>query len=550
VSRNDPPTLTDPYANEGPSSSGPPSDAPPPAAPDAPRLEGLRKERPTYEITATPAPPAAVSPFVALPLPAPPKPKKTRARRKVPWRTLGIVAGSIAASGLAAGGVALYLYTRSAPIAPCSLTDLPKSTAYVERLPTKWVFLDVGDLSEAPPEAAWSHYAEHFCGGTDLFQNLLRAQGERQRTVAAYALRERRDTGDALDCGKHLAEAHDGSRSYYVRIMVPKSSTDDDDVAASGGDSEADKRPIPAWFAVDRFDVDELPPTMRRFRSVHDHGELSDTRCLLLPGSGREDDCVGRSPATARLDRTDLFFSGTLDHLGYLAQKARQGPRFDQDVLTEIGDRVAGFDAAVIGTHEGFPPSWVRRMGIAAPSSDSGGTSFDQPLLAAIDDADAHFGIGDSFTAARGGRFHLELVPRRAKDAETLADALQTWRTAFLDDRDARDPDFEPLLGYAPRSTEKEYRAMVHAASLAALRDADFKVEDGLVRFDVEVRYDESGDRLADEYLKELGVRAKLAAEVVRALYEGDKPDRDALLELGGSELMSQIERPSLTTED
>jgi hypothetical protein len=188
-------------------------------------------------------------------------------------------------------------------------------------------------------------------------------------------------------------------------------------------------------------------------------------------------------------------------------------------------------------------------MGIAAPSSDADGTAIDKPLLEAIDDAEAHFGIGDSFTAARAGRFHLELVPRRAKDAGALADALEAWRKAFLDDR-GREPDFEPLLGYAPRGVEKDYRAMVDAASVEALRGVEIVTKDGVVSLDVEVKYDDKGERLADEYLAELEGRAKLAAGVVRQLYEGDKPDRDTLLELGGSELVGLMENPRLSPED
>jgi hypothetical protein len=46
-------------------------------------------------------------------------------------------------------------------------------------------------------------------------------------------------------------------------------------------------------------------------------------------------------------------------------------------------------------------------------------------------------------------------------------------------DLDGREPDFEPLLGYTPLPTEREYRAMVHRASLAVLEEAPIEVDDG-----------------------------------------------------------------------
>ncbi len=71
-----------------------------------------------------------------------------------------------------------------------------------------------------------------------------------------------------------------------------------------------------------------------------------------------------------------------------------------------------------------------------------------------------------------------------------------------------------------------------------------------MVSLSVEVAYDPAGRRLADDFLAELAERAKLAAEVVIALERGERPERDALLELGGSELVSLVDRPENGVED
>jgi hypothetical protein len=523
VSKNDSPTLTDPYASDAP----PPSERPP----------GVPSASPT--LVSGSAPVEKKSPWAE-------DVEKKKRRRRWAIRAASIVGAAAALGGLIAGGVFLFRRARAVPVSPGPIADLPASTVYIERLPTRWIYLDVGDLAEVPPEAGWSHYAEHFCGGSDVFQNLLRARSDGARRLVAGAIASRRDTGDALECGKRLLESHVGGTSFYVRAIVPPPNRVLEPERRDSGE-----RPTPEWFAVDRFDVEKLPDSSRRYRSWNDKGALDGTRCLLPPGAAPRKNCGPSAQAAARIAKTDLFVSSTLEHLQYFgSEHGEGGKRRDADVLEAIEKRVGTFDAAVIGTHEGFSPSFPRRLGIAVAKSEGAGGPDDAALLGIVDETESHFGIGDGFSGAKGGRFRLELVPRRAKDADAVARALDKWRDRLVRDLDGREPDFEPLVGYTPLPTERDYRSMVHHESVDALRDAEVETEDGVVSLSVEVAYDAAGQRLAEAFLADLAERARLAAQVVDQLEKGERPDRDALLDLGGSELTGLLDRPENGVED
>ncbi len=596
MARKDPPRLTDPYGSgseppppnrsslpsvpdlpppRGPSLAGPPPrgpappDAGPPAAtrgplqdPNQPPGRPDDAEARASLSVLRPEQPAALRASqidgrelatVGFPLgEAPPTPRRRRL-----GLALGAIGGVLAVLALAVGGLIWYR-ARPTPVTPFPLKSLPESTVLVGR-DAGGVFMLGLAAAELPPEADWSRLSAELCGGTDVFGLLMRPTRRYARLGLADAMENRRQISDALGCGRTLAKARKGQAAYYYSVKLP--TKDEEKPTKAPKRDERHERgepelPVLRLARVHLFHVDLTTPpdTTRLFREHRDRAGLAGTRCLVRDRDGgrAESECTDFSRASAHLEGTSMWVGGTLQ--GITAFGKDFSPKAtnklaDEDVWNDLTARFERYAIAEIGTHEVFDPLFLFHTGFGWTSQDQALTEAYDKLQRLVVKYEAWWAVGDR-VGPDGGDLRLDLVAKGDSEAIDLLLDVKEWHAALKDlvDKHAEAPESKEDEDL--KRAERDYYKMLHASAAKAIKDALIEREGKRVTLTVDVKYDEE-DRRKMAATRELALeRAALAAKIVAALAQGDKPDEDVLRQLGGRDLIEAVKDPDKTRRE
>jgi hypothetical protein len=492
-----------------------------------------------------PSHPGALPPAeIAAEPPTQAKPKKSRA-----GLVIGLGVGFLVLAGAAAGG---WFWYRSRPVAvlPFDVKSLPEDTVAFSRDDGGVYWYGLHE-SELPPEASWSYLSKHLCGGTDVFSLLMRPTEKSSRFGLADALVERRQLSAAMACGRNLGKQRDGRVTYRVVVKLPDEKKDSPLSPKPGEKGEAEKPAPPRVVQLHLFPIaaDKLPDTAKRFKEARDRGGLASTHCLMPEDEGKRKDegCADYASASARLEGTPYWVSGAYAGVSVFGRdfSPKATNKIDKpETWDELAARVRGYPYAELGTHEAFNDWFLFHTGFGRHiAEDKEFAEILERLPAAVTKYEARWTLGDS-VGTEGGELRLEIVAAGDSEAIDLLLDVKEWHTALKERLKAMGDEADPKVDEEAKRAERDFRETVQQTGRKAIEDATIERDGRRVIFLATVVMSDD-DKTKMRAMRELALeRSKVAAQVVTALAEGDKPDESLLRSLGGGELVDIFRDP------
>lgn len=462
-------------------------------------------------------------------------------KSKVPLIAGGSV-GALAVVGGIVWGVSAM--GGGAPL-PMSKGMLPKDTTMVARMK-----IDIAQVGgeDLPEEARWSRLASRYCGGDDVFSDLLNADREYARKEVARMLSSddaRDDLQTALKCGKELAGAFPfGGSSYRIKV------------------GEHDDKDAYSLSFVE-MKVDEMPDATDRRRGASDPDNMQHAFCRLTRYDEKKK-CDDESFIFAKLDETNLWLEGAqkaLDQFGEDVDLEGGHTSNDLDLLEDLAREFSGYDEAIvtIDVDRDFRDPLASHLGGRYLKKADKETLEDlqetaDELREDMEDIKGYgFGTKGDFGHGQTAEVYLVVYADDDSTAEKikkeyddflgeLGNAIEEGFENFEDeDEEKSDEKLSARQKDRKRLREKITKAQIEA-SVAALKELKAEVSGDKVTISLELAPD---DRLKEDiaaYTKETMEVAKAAATLVDNLAAGDELDAEALDTVGGDDLKDSID--------
>lgn len=439
-----------------------------------------------------------------------------RRKSRVPLFVGVGVAGLIVVAGVV---LVLVLVLRRKPTIPLAWTQLPTDVVSMQGHDrAKLRPYNLGARAADLPEAStWSWLAVNLCGArVDLFLELISSMHGGSSKRLERALREPEALGKALRCGKELAAVL--PEPYRVHIFT-----------MSGR-----KHRLPVTLLP--LDVETLPAGSPGFVRETDPDHLEGTRCL----SGEDDENparpekTGRSAddprrdcprATARVSKTNVFLSGTLEALDAF------GDDYSPDAKHKANKLLAELFAARDGT--------IVRVG---SGDDDGALAV---LPGGVGDAELRKRVQKTLRDVKAwaistlihpeddgfGTDTFDFVCSSASTAKDVGDAIERWMKA-AGERARDEQDKEPKSEEREAEERKAWWSAKRGVVARGYRDATVKVDGDTVRLVVAYDPDERTQRAWSALEDWNAGRMKKAARIIDLLIDGKTPTDDELDEV------------------
>ena len=436
----------------------------------------------------------------------------------------------------AAGGAAWYFLKGGGGSAfPCDVANLPEETAGVTMVSVDAMIAKSGgfETGDVPDQARWSDYAQTFCAGRDVFSAAMGADDKYGAKSLAKIIEERKDAQKYLECGKTVAGKAKGGTAWAVSFKEKK-----------------DRRRVTVFMNG----LDELPESVKALKSTKDKGALVQTHCFLHAGYGdkeAKDECDDKSEGIARVDKTNMWVQGGIDDLtafgnAYSDKGANKGK--EKEALAEVAGKISAKEQLQVGSHETFPADIGYSLGAAAGSDALESEDKDElgKVTEKIKKAEPFWAMGGD-TDDKGGKIQLYIRGASESDAKDLAELTEKWlklnqkavKATEDKEKDKKDEsDFEKDM----KKVKREYLKTRKAVARRAMKEGTSEQKGNFVVVTFEYKPESDETTALQEYKKENKGRVDSAAKIVDALLKGEKPEKDLLKELGGSDLVDAVD--------
>ncbi|MCC6522840.1 MAG: hypothetical protein IT373_09285 [Polyangiaceae bacterium] len=484
-----------------------PQGYPPPQGPaaGAPHAQGQSYGQPGY-----PAPQPGYGP---QPGQAPAKPAAKKSR-------LPLVVGGVVGLGALIGAVLLVARCGGGAAAlPCDLAKLPAQTKEIRRESmTRGVARSLGmKASELPNAARWSSAGQIFCGGTDVFRDLVRARSSYARDEVAQALAKKDELTELVRCGK-AAAGELGSDPIYYRV------------AFASGDKKV-------RVGLVKSGLDKLDPKPARMQETSEIAGASGY-CRLGEGGKPGDKCSDEASSLVKLGSDDLWMGGDLGALRAFAAAFSAGGNntvTNGDDLGALAKTLADYDGYRIGSPESFD------LPLPGKAADDVEKKLEEATKAGL----KVWGWGERVTPTEA-ELRIELVCKDEAAAKGIGEALKAYAASVAEANKKREADKPPAPAKGD-DTSVEQREAEQAGEAMGRRMADAaKVEVDGTKVLMVVKGEATSDEVSklEAYAKTMRTRAEQAAKIVEKLAEGEAPSDADLEALGGKELVEAVKNP------
>ncbi len=474
-------------------------------------------------------PPASMGGPVGPPMAAPaPAPKKGNV-------AVLVVVGAAVLTGAGLGAYFLLKGGGGSPF-PCDVKNLPDETAQVTMVAVdaqiaKASGVDEGDL---PDQARWSEFASSFCAGRDVFATAMSADDKFGARALARIVDEKKEAAKYLECGKTVAGKAKGGYAWAVAFKEKK-----------------DRRRVTIFMNG----LDELPGSTKQLKAAKDKGALVGAHCFLRD---KEEECSDKSEGVARVDKTNMWVQGGIDDLvafgNAYSDKGGNGGK-TADALAEVAGKISAKHSMQVGTHESFP----FELGYASGASvgNDGLDGEEKADLAKVSEkirkAEPLWAMGGNVDDS-GGKTELYIRAGSEADAKDLLELSEKWlkltkkavKATDEKEKERKDDESDKDL----KKVKREYLKARKNVARRALVDATSEQKGQYVLVTLEYKPDADEKSALEEYKKDNKARVGPAAKIVDALLKGEKPEKDLLKELGGSDLVDAVEGGGADKDD
>ncbi|MBI4955894.1 MAG: hypothetical protein HY908_27995 [Myxococcales bacterium] len=457
-----------------------------------------------------PAPQPGYGPQAGQP-PAKPAAQKSR---------LPLILGGVVGLGAVIGAVLLVARCGGGAAAlPCDLAKLPAQTKEIRRESmTRGVARSLGmKASELPKAARWSSAAQIFCGGSDLFRDLVRARSSYARDDVAQALAKKDDLTELVRCGK-AAAGELGSDPMFYRV------------AFASGDKKV-------RVGLVKSGLDKLDPKPARMQETSEIAGASGY-CRLGEGGKAGDKCSDEANSLVKLGSDDLWIGGDLADLRAFAaafSTAGNNTVTNGEELGALVKALADYDGYRIGSPESFDPP------LPGKAADDVEKKLEEATKAGL----KVWGWGEKVTPTQA-ELRIELVCKDEAAAKSIGEALKAYAASVAEANKKREADKPPAPAKGD-DTSVEQREAEQAGEAMGRRMADAaKVEVDGTKVVMVVKGEATSDEVSklEAYARTMRTRAEQAAKIVEKLAEGEAPSDADLEALGGKELVEAVKNP------
>ncbi len=459
---------------------------------------------------------------------APPAPAKKGSAGAI----IGAVVG-LAVLGGGGFGAYWFLLRGDSPL-PFDAKALPEETTGVRKSRIDLRGADsLGlEVKDVPPQAVWSDMSE-LCGGRDLFSSLLNAKDNKyaQKEIAK-AIDKKSDTQKQLECGKEIAEKLKGKSFYSVSFKEKKE------------DHRVSFVPIA---------LDELSNAPKNVKSAKTLDGFDKNYCFLPKGAKDDADCEEKSKGMGKLTAQTFWAIGSTDDLkswgSNFSSDGKNGGK-ESETIVELAGKVKKHDSVELGNHETFPSGlgFVFHAGVSVDSSERGKKASEK-LEEKVKKLEPHWAMGESLSPD-GGTIELMVKADNESDAKELDELLKDYvdelKTAIEKAEDKKDDDSDDKM----KKSERDYRKARRTVAYRGVKKLEQKQDGAWVTLTVKFEPEKGETEAIREYHKENKEKAASAAKAIDSLLAGEKPEKDVLKELGGSDLVDAVDSPPKDDED
>lgn len=407
---------------------------------------------------------------------------------------------------------------------------LPASVLTYRRFATRYYAnASPGFRDPETPEAAWSKMARDFCGGDDIYLNIVNA-GVWKSTGGGIgrAIKNLDKTRETIACGKTVAAAL-GPLVERLRVRSPGEPNDLRVVTRTVNmvaRRELSLATLPITSSL--VALDSVPP----FEQAVCIPIAADPDCAKLLSS-----LIGKLPH----ERSWLTGApATVKALGAALADASRPPHPQAKLLLSLAKSVASFQAAEVGVAPGFNLGFVNGLGVRGDAlKNVDDLPFSQALQKALLQRGVTYAFGDRVNPF-GGNMRVVLQPEDESQVDALLSDVQAWRTAILEHLRPYKPS--ALIG-GMLELEITYQNLIHNWGVRSIEEAKIAREGATVVLEFERRLTPD-ERATVEEMQALNTkRAQRGAEMMRLLLDGKEPPASLFEGIGAESFAADVEK-------